>query len=123
FSYGKSGRIVPATNAGDNVAEEYDLLIGADGVWSSLRAAIGAPAAAFTGNIAYRALIGRPAETPAMGDVVTTFLSPDMHLVAYPVSGGDTLNLVLVAPGAKPEERRWDKRTNHKNLIAAYPGL
>lgn len=78
------------------------LLVGADGVWSTLRMRLARQARAqFSGYIAWRALVpGRDlAETGLDEGEVTALLDPDFHLVAYPVKGGDALNLVAVTKG------------------------
>lgn len=84
------------------------LLVGADGVWSSVRAAIpGAAQSHFTGELAWRATIAAdsPAGTAfctiAATDCVTTFLHPGFHLVAYPMRGGDAFNLVAFTKGER----------------------
>lgn len=85
-----------------------DLLIGADGVWSRLRALAGGPASRFTGYVAFRTVVeaGEAAARTLAGDAVTAFLSPRFHLVAYPLRGGAAFNLVLVTRGAQTP-RGW----------------
>ncbi len=67
------------------------LLIGADGVWSSLREKIGAGPAAFSGYVAYRNTISSSNQLPGIlrslvdETKVAAFLAPDAHLVAYPL--------------------------------------
>ncbi len=83
-----------------------DLIIGADGVWSAMRARIpGSSPARFSGHVAWRALV--EANHPAFADVtahlsptsVTALLAASFHLVAYPVRQGQALNLVAIMPG------------------------
>lgn len=83
---------------------EPDLIVGADGVWSSARYAVqDSPAATFSGNVAWRF-------TLAAGDVprflysnrVTAFLGPSAHLVAYPLAETGGFNIVAIAAGANP---------------------
>ena len=79
-------------------------LIGADGVWSSLRQGIAASAVPKpNGRTAWRALIAAEAAPPADGARVRLWLGPDAHLVQYPVAGGSAVNLVAVV--AEPWER------------------
>jgi len=72
-------------------------LIGADGIWSALRARI-SPGAdlRFDGASAWRTQIPR-ASLPARfaEPVVGLWIGPRAHLVHYPVGGGADLNIVL----------------------------
>ena len=84
----------------------------ADGVWSALRRLVtddGPPQP--TGHLAYRALL-RQQDLPARlrSDEVTVWLAPRMHLVTYPVRGGEALNAVCVVEGTHAgDPRGWDE--------------
>lgn len=80
-----------------------DMLIGADGVWSAVRSAVGRAAQPVaTGRIAWRAV--GPA-SPDGANKVTAWMAPDSHLVTYPVRNSETLNIVAVTHGRlKPGE-------------------
>jgi salicylate hydroxylase len=90
---------------GNKVEESGALLIGADGVWSTVRAFVSSRASQFTGELAWRTTLA--AESAAglafarMADpaCVTAFLHPGFHLVAYPVRGGKAFNLVAFTKG------------------------
>ncbi|WP_295808634.1 FAD-dependent monooxygenase [uncultured Nitratireductor sp.] len=84
------------------------LLIAADGVWSHLRHHVrNAVRSRFTGYIAWRATLPLD-EALAAGngaieaDRVVAFMHPNFHLVAYPISGGASINLVAILPGTVP---------------------
>jgi salicylate hydroxylase len=87
----------------------YPLVIGADGVWSNIRASVpNAPQPDFSGNIAWRFTVPRndaPSWLPR--DSVTALLGPSTHIVAYPLSEMGTLNIVAIASGISPGET-WD---------------
>jgi salicylate hydroxylase len=77
-------------------------LIGADGVWSTLRSQLFLQARPqFSGLIAWRGTVDAtqvPAELSATR--VKLWMGPDAHLVAYPMSGGQRINVVAIFPGA-----------------------
>lgn len=75
-----------------------DALVGADGLWSAVRAQwLGDGPARPSDHVAYRALVPMAAlpahwQTPE----VSAWLGPRLHVVTYPVRGGEMLNLVCV---------------------------
>ena len=88
------------------------LLVGADGVWSSVRAlGNGKPANRHTGQAAWRATVqteseaGRRFAKIMPADRVSVFAHPRFHLVAYPVRGGTAINLAVLAPTPEGAER------------------
>lgn len=101
---------------------EGDALVVADGVWSQLRSALvgdGPPQP--TGHLAYRGL-ARQRDLPAAlrSDEVTVWLAPRMHLVTYPLRGGEWLNAVCVVQGSQPgDPRDWDHAASQAQLEAA----
>lgn len=91
------GKIVEATAR---------LLVGADGVWSTLRGLAGDMGkSSFSGNLAWRTTAR--ADSPAGGILtrianlrsVTVFVHPTAHFIVYPLRGGDALNIVGIAGG------------------------
>jgi salicylate hydroxylase len=95
---------------GKTTSVEAGLLVGADGVWSTVRTELASRDAAFaksrfSGRLAWRATVALDspagqafAEIGAAG-CVTTFLHPGFHMVAYPVSKGRTVNLAAFSKG------------------------
>jgi len=101
---------------------EGDVLVGADGLWSGVRGQVcgdGPPAA--TGHLAYRSLVLQQELPSALrSQDVTAWLGPRMHLVAYPVSAGERLNVVaIVQGGATGSARDWDQAAVAAELHAA----
>lgn len=99
-----------------------DALIGADGVWSAVRQQLldDGPAR-FTGHLAYRALVAQ-ADLPAhlRSDEVTVWMGPRLHVVHYPVRGGQWLNLIAIVHGDKPAQADvWDAAGHAKALMQA----
>lgn len=107
-AFGAGGPIATVTAAGHTEGVEADLLVGADGVWSTTRrlVAAGAAGSRFSGKIAWRATLA--AGHPAIGalapggraQIVTALLDGDYHLVAYPMRGGAEVNLAGFTSGA-----------------------
>ncbi|TGP49749.1 FAD-binding protein [bacterium M00.F.Ca.ET.230.01.1.1] len=107
------------------------LLVGADGVWSSVRAGLarttGFAASRFSGELAWRATI--PAQSAAgqafaqigASNCVTTFLHPGFHMVAYPVSSGSAFNLAAFTKGERIAEG-WSGHADPAILSGAMLG-
>lgn len=110
---------------------EADLVVGADGVRSTLRGAVGAGASRFAGQIAWRATFPVPGgmsagfPAPAARDAVTAFLDPDFHLIAYPIRGGREINLVAFtdAGNLATEAAPMEVSALHHGMRYAAPTL
>lgn len=95
------GACVQATLDSGKVVEAEALAV-ADGVWSGLRSRLlGDGAAPPTGHVAYRALLPM-ASLPASlrTQDVEAWLGPSMHLVRYPVRGGELVNIAGFVEGS-----------------------
>ncbi|MBK0394258.1 FAD-dependent monooxygenase [Ramlibacter algicola] len=110
------GGVRVRTVAGDEL--QAAALLGADGLWSRVRdALLGDGAPAFTGHLAYRALL-QQADLPAAlrSQDIGVWLAPRMHAVAYPVRAGEALNLVCLIEGPAPgDAKSW----NHEGVTGA----
>lgn len=96
-------------------------LIGADGLWSRVRAQLlGEGRPRVSGHIAYRAVLPR-AEVPEdlwRNDVVL-WAGPKTHLVHYPLRRGELYNLVAVFHSDRYEEG-WDVYGDTAELRAKF---
>ncbi|GAB6844351.1 salicylate hydroxylase [Methylorubrum rhodinum] len=82
-----------------------DLVVGADGVRSKLRARFDARPLRLHRQAAWRALIPREAAPDAFqGDETGLWLGAGRHVVHYPVGGGKRLNVVAIAPERDGDE-------------------
>jgi salicylate hydroxylase len=74
-------------------------LVGADGLWSKVRARLGDPSAPrAAGRTAWRAVVPADRVAPEFRNPeVNLWLGPDSHLVHYPVRGGAEINIVAIA--------------------------
>ncbi len=101
---------------------QADALIGADGVWSSVRQQWrGDGPAPFTGHVAYRALLPQ-ADLPLhlRSKEVTVWMGPRLHVVHYPVRGGDALNVVAIVQADRPTPcQEWDAAGHAQALLQA----
>ena len=101
---------------------EGDALIGADGLWSRVRQQMlndGLPRV--TGHLAYRAILSQT-RLPARlrSQQVTVWLGPRLHVVHYPVRGGEWLNVVVIVQGQVAGElQSWDHHANGAELQQA----
>ena len=103
----KSDRVIAATESGDS--HEVAALIGADGLWSTIRQLVvgdGKPVVA--GHITYRAVLPTP-EMPEdlRWPSMVLWAGEKVHLVHYPLRGGQLFNLVAVFHSSRYEEG-WD---------------
>jgi salicylate hydroxylase len=113
------GGVTVRSAAGDHA--EGAALIGADGLWSSVRKVVEPQSALrFAGATASRALVARDqVPSPMDAPIVGLWLGPRAHLVHYPVQGGRRLNIVAVTAGG-PERQGWNAETDRDILHAAY---
>ncbi|WP_328636088.1 FAD-dependent monooxygenase [Streptomyces canus] len=101
-----------------------DILIGADGIHSRVRSAIvGQTQARESGICAFRALVpAREAPEFARRHAQTLWIGPDHHLVHYPVSGGDYVNLVAFAPAGSSSVESWTATATLGELLDEFDG-
>jgi salicylate hydroxylase len=107
---------------GDGEVRQGGFVVGADGLRSRVRAALEGRAAspAFTGHVAWRALIPAPGEVSPEAQV---FMGPGRHLVAYPLRGGRLLNLVGVEEREEWAEEGWHHAGEPDAMRAAFAGF
>ena len=105
-------------------------LLGCDGLWSRVRAQLlGPQPVRASGHLAYRGMV-RAADLPLAlrANVVTAWLGPRMHVVHYPVRGGEWINVVAVVhgvlgqghggePGSDPQS--WTHEARAADLLRA----
>ena len=101
-----------------------DVVIGADGIHSMVRAALTEPApATYSGLCAFRALV--PAQlAPAFARrrAQTLWLGPGHHLVHYPISAGTLVNLVAFAPAGGYTTESWTATATVEEFLAEFDG-
>ncbi|MYY82682.1 MULTISPECIES: FAD-dependent monooxygenase [unclassified Streptomyces] len=99
-----------------------DVVIGADGVHSALRAAVVDDAPRFSGYSVYRGLVAAEAVPSFAADPRVMFwLGPGRHITYYPVAAGRTVHFSAVcadAAGVAPRTRAVDTG----QLVAEFDG-
>lgn len=113
--------------AGDTADPEAPLdhdtgaaLIGADGVWSTVRRRVmGLRGAAFSGRTAYRAVIPASEIPQRWRNVTGLWLGPRAHVVHYPLAGGEQFNLVALVEEDWQEEV-WSAQADRDALLSRF---
>ena len=114
----------PALTFEDGERVEADVVIGADGIHSTVRAALTTPTPpAYSGLCAFRALVpaGR-APAFARRPAQTLWVGPGHHLVHYPVSAGELVNLVAFAPAGDYTTESWTATAPIEELLSEFAG-
>ncbi len=97
---------------------EADILIGADGLHSKVRAALnGKVTPFFTGQVAWRATL--PADG-AIASAARVYMGPGRHLVTYPLRGGKMRNIVAVEERRNWVEESWSLTDDPLALRIAF---
>jgi salicylate hydroxylase len=108
----------------DGSSARGDLLIGADGLKSVVRAQMfGAAPATYTGDAAWRAVV--PTERlpkNLLEQVMSVFMGPDGHVVCYYLRDGTLLNFVGIVETDEVSEESWTIKLPWEELKAQYRG-
>ncbi len=99
---------------------EADLVIGAEGIRSGLRARLnGAEEPFFTGQVAWRALVPLdPFEAPP--PLARVWMGPRRHLVAYPLRAGRVMNVVAAEERHAWVAEGWSHRDDPETLRETF---
>jgi salicylate hydroxylase len=97
-------------------------LIGADGLWSRLREALGTRTPTrFAGRTAWRAVAPAAEVPPAFrGPEVNLWIGPGGHLVHYPIRAGAFVNIVAVTSDDW-ESSLWSTAADRSEVLARFP--
>jgi salicylate hydroxylase len=112
----------------DGSESEADVVIGADGVHSRVRAMVTADRdspspATYSGMCAFRAIV--PADRApafALRRAQTLWIGPGHHLVHYPIGGGSEVNLVAFAPAGDDTVESWSATATVEEFLAEFAG-
>jgi len=106
----------------DRSSYSADVLVGADGIHSTIRKnLIEDTPASFTGQAAWRALISASSVSEDLiSPDANVWVGPGKHFVAYYVRGGKLINVVAVQEQAGWAEESWRTEGNVDELRAAF---
>ncbi|WP_435198284.1 FAD-dependent monooxygenase [Janibacter sp. GS2] len=118
----------PVVTTADGRRVEGDVVVGADGIRSAVRDAIGGEdTLVFSGEMAYRVLVpgDKIRADPATRWLVDRFQStiwygPDRHLVHYMLRGGDLLNIVAIVPADEGIADSWARAATVEEMLEEY---
>ncbi|WP_024799917.1 FAD-dependent monooxygenase [Nocardia sp. BMG51109] len=103
---------------------EADLVVGCDGIRSTVRAALlGDQDATYTGHMCWRALV--PVDKyplPHVRPESAFWMGPNSHIVTYYVKGGAMVNVVAVKEHPGWVEESWTIPSTKAELLHAYTG-
>jgi salicylate hydroxylase len=123
-------RLVELAEGGERVAAgfangeraDFDLLVGADGIHSTVRTILFGPASPrFTGCVAYRGLV--PAERLSHLDLEVSaqiWMGPGSHFVHYFVQNKRLVNFVAIVDQDSWTRESWTDRGVLADVLAAY---
>jgi salicylate hydroxylase len=108
----------------DGSTEQGDILVGADGLKSTIaRQIVGEVPATYTGDAAWRITV--PVERlpkPFLPQVMSVFMGPGGHVVCYYLRGGALLNFVGILETEEVLEESWTMKFSWERLKADFEG-
>jgi salicylate hydroxylase len=112
---------VAATTAGGEVLHA-DLLVGADGLRSTVRAALREePKPRFTGYVTWRCLVPAERVGEGRGDQITVWLGRGRHAMLYPIRA-ELFNFSGFVPAAEVHRETWSPSADVDDLRRSFDG-
>lgn len=109
---------LPQVQMADGSTRKAELVVAADGIHSVARPVLNGPdEAAFTGQVAWRAIVPNTRNHP---DEAHVTMGPGRHLVSYPVRNARFVNLVAVEERSDWAAEGWNHPDDPTHLRAAF---
>jgi len=123
----KLGKQAVASDNGQNSVnvgnKSFDLVIGADGVRSSVRDQFyDSQKVVFTKQIAWRALVPTAELPDNFTQDTHVYMGPHKHIVTYPLRNGKLINIVAVQEHDTWADEGWDHAGNTHDLRRIFNG-
>lgn len=108
----------------DCFLDEYDIIVGADGIHSTVRQRLFGPdRPSFTGVIAWRGIVPMERLPRHLHRMVgTNWIGPGAHVVHYPLRSGRLMNFVGALERADWKVESWSARGDPRDLAADFAG-
>jgi salicylate hydroxylase len=127
-----NAKVKSATQNGPRVGIEFDsgsrnecdLLVGADGVHSAIRASLfGKHEAKQSGIMAWRGVIDtQKLPSHMLEKVATNWVGPGAHVVQYPLKNGALMNFVGAIEGQRWDKESWSERGSTDECLNDFVG-
>jgi len=106
----------------DGSSEEADVVIGCDGIRSSVRRSLfGGPPARYSGHMCWRSLVPVDALPKDFHDGNTNnWTGPDGFVLSYFVRQGRFINIVAVRPQPAWEEESWAVPSSRAEMLSGF---
>jgi salicylate hydroxylase len=127
-----NAKVKSATQNGPRVGIEFDngsghecdLLVGADGVHSAIRASLfGRHEARPSGIMAWRGVIDtRKLPSHMLEKVATNWVGPGAHVVQYPLKNGALMNFVGAIEGQRWDIESWSEKGSTEECLNDFVG-
>jgi salicylate hydroxylase len=102
---------------------EADVVVGADGIHSAVRASLVGPEAPhFTGKVCWRMLAPVAAAEDSLSSDYTLWLGPHGSVMVYRVRRGELINVVAHCDNDAWAEESWTRECDHSEVLANYDG-
>ncbi|MFJ8581134.1 FAD-dependent monooxygenase [Micromonospora sp. NPDC093277] len=105
----------------DGARERADVVVGADGIHSVVRAGLHRDEPRFSGQLIFRGLV--PADrVPSLTQDprVQLWLGPNQHCVGYPVAGGRMVSFGATVPATAGQQESWSAVGEPGELALVY---
>jgi salicylate hydroxylase len=107
----------------DASTDTADVVIGADGIHSTVRNAVTEPShPVFSNTVAYRGLVPRRLLTDWSPDGFEVWMGPGRHFLTFPVRHGELINFVGFVPADDEMKESWSAPGDPDQLRAEFDG-